>query len=144
MENLAYLQMVLALESVEAIRESPLQITIRESPLHLGFNVKNCVSSDRYRLTIALSLSLFSLMQQGPVASQVIPPQGLGRGDSGPLVICVQQMLRATGYFHGPVSGFYGPMTEQAVLTWELESAGVGDGAITATTLMQMDCVQGQ
>ncbi|MGL5194982.1 MAG: peptidoglycan-binding domain-containing protein, partial [Chroococcales cyanobacterium] len=30
------------------------------------------------------------------------------------------------------------------VLTWELESAGVGDGAITATTLMQMDCVQGQ
>ena len=81
---------------------------------------------------------------QGPVASQVIPPQGLGRGDSGPLVTCVQQMLRATGYFHGPVSGFYGPMTEQAVLTWELESAGVGDGAITATTLMQMDCVQGQ
>jgi peptidoglycan hydrolase-like protein with peptidoglycan-binding domain len=134
MENLAYLQAVLALESVE---------TKSESPLHLGFNVKNCVSSDRYRVTIALSLSLFSLMQEA-VASQMIPPQGLGRGDSGPLVTCVQQMLKATGYFHGPVSGFYGPMTEQAVLTWELESAGVGDGAINASTIAQIGCYQGQ
>ncbi len=134
MENLAYLQAVLALESVEVIRLGPL---------HFGFNVKDCVSYDRYRLTIALSLSLFSLMQ-GPVASHVIPPQGLGRGDSGPLVTCVQQMLKATGYFHGPVSGFYGPMTEQAVLQWELESAGVGDGAITALTIAQIDCYQGQ
>ncbi|AFY82910.1 peptidoglycan-binding domain-containing protein [Oscillatoria acuminata] len=134
MENLAYLQTVLALESVEAIRESPL---------HFGFNVKNCVSSDHSRLTIALSLSLFSLMQ-GPVASHVIPSNGLGRGDSGPLVTCVQQMLKATGYFHGPVSGFYGPMTEQAVLTWELESAGVGDGAINALTIAQIGCYQGQ
>lgn len=134
MENLAYLQVVLALESVEAICESPL---------HFGLNVKDCVSFDRYRLTIALSLSLFSLMQEA-VASHVIPPQGLGRGDSGPLVTCVQQMLKATGYFHGPVSGFYGPMTEQAVLTWELESAGVGDGAITASTIAQIGCYQGQ
>jgi peptidoglycan hydrolase-like protein with peptidoglycan-binding domain len=53
-------------------------------------------------------------------------------------------MLKATGYFHGPVSGFYGPMTEQAVLTWELESAGVGDGAITASTIAQIGCYQGQ
>lgn len=134
MENLAYLQTVLALESVEAIRSSPL---------HLGLNVKDCISSDRYRLAIALNLSLFSLMQTA-VASQFIPATGVGRGDSGPLVTCVQQMLKATGYFHGPVSGFYGPMTEQAVLKWELESAGVGDGAITATTLVQMNCVPAQ
>ncbi|MCT7968239.1 peptidoglycan-binding protein [Laspinema sp. D1] len=134
MENLAYLQAVLALESVEAIRESPL---------HFGLNVKDCVSFDRYRLTIALSLSLFSLMQEA-VASHVIPSNGLGRGDSGPLVTCVQQMLKATGYFHGPVSGFYGPMTEQAVLKWELESAGVGDGAINALTIAQIGCYQGQ
>ncbi|MCT7982434.1 peptidoglycan-binding protein [Laspinema sp. A4] len=141
MENLAYLQAVLALESV-------LEGLELHEPglLNSGERVKGQRLSGpgyRYQLTIALSLSLFSLIQ-GPVASYVIPPQGLGRGDSGPLVTCVQQMLKATGYFHGPVSGFYGPMTEQAVLKWELESAGVGDGAINASTIAQMGCYQGQ
>ncbi|MBO0348838.1 peptidoglycan-binding protein [Phormidium pseudopriestleyi FRX01] len=141
MENLAYLQAVLALESVlEGLDSHPLGLW------KSGERVKGQSLSSpgyRYRLTIALSLSLFSLMQVA-VASEFIPAKGLGRGDSGPLVTCVQQMLKATGYFHGPVSGFYGPMTEQAVLKWELESAGVGDGAINALTIAQMDCFQGQ
>ncbi len=141
MENLAYLQAVLALESVWGGLESH-QPQLGNS----GERVKGQSLSGpgyRYRLTIALSLSLLSLVQ-GAVALAFIPATGLGRGDSGPLVTCVQQMLKATGYFHGPVSGFYGPMTEQAVLKWELESAGVGDGAINASTIAQIDCYQGQ
>lgn len=141
MENLAFLQAVLALESVrEGLDSYPLGLRNSEERVK-GQSLSG--PGARYRLAIALSLSLFSLMQEA-VASPFIPAKGVGRGDSGPLVICVQQMLKATGYFHGPVSGFYGPMTEQAVLKWELESAGVGDGAITATTLVQMDCDPGQ
>ncbi|MCT7978099.1 peptidoglycan-binding domain-containing protein [Laspinema olomoucense] len=141
MENLAYLQTVLALESLLEGLDSPEAGLMNSGERVNGQSLSG--SGYRYRLAIALSLSLVSLME-GALASPGIPRNGLGRGDSGPFVTCVQQMLKATGYFHGPVSGFYGPMTEQAVLKWELESAGVGDGAINASTIAQIGCYQGQ
>lgn len=62
------------------------------------------------------------------------------RGDRGTPVSCVQRVLSCAGYYHGPIDGVYGDETEAAVINYELDRAGKGDGRLKATTVAKMGC----
>ncbi|MEB3356026.1 MAG: peptidoglycan-binding domain-containing protein [Synechococcales bacterium] len=58
-------------------------------------------------------------------ASTVIPPvpsvlgEVLYRGDRGPAVTQLQSDLNRLGYYQGPITGYYGPLTENAVTDFQ-------------------------
>ncbi|KAB8334527.1 peptidoglycan-binding protein [Scytonema tolypothrichoides VB-61278] len=59
---------------------------------------------------------------------------GLQPGSSGQAVIRLQQDLQRLGYFNGPITGNFGPETQQAVIRFQ-ESRGIrADGIVGART----------
>lgn len=58
------------------------------------------------------------------------PPSGnvLRRGDSGPEVVRLQQLLQRFSYFSGAATGYFGPATEQAVLDLQYATNLTEDG----------------
>jgi peptidoglycan hydrolase-like protein with peptidoglycan-binding domain len=74
----------------------------------------------------------------GQVRSQLLIPNRteprLARGDRGDQVTFVQQILNARGYFNGPVTGFYGELTEAAVRSFQAANRLPTSGEIDATT----------
>lgn len=126
MENIAYLQAAIALDSRSPHFPSP---AVKFSNLFRGLKMSG-VACTRW-IAIAASLSILA------ITSEAI---ALGIGDSGEAVRCLQQTLAKTGYFHGPITGYYGSMTKNAVLHWEKDSAGIGDGAVQPTTVAQLQC----
>lgn len=53
----------------------------------------------------------------------------LARGDSGEAVIDLQNNLQASGYYDGPVTGFFGSLTEAAVIKFQ-EAKGLSVNGI--------------
>lgn len=66
-----------------------------------------------------------SLQNSGNNAAQV----QLARGDSGEAVIDLQNNLQASGYYDGPVTGFFGSLTEAAVIKFQ-EAKGLSVNGI--------------
>jgi len=68
----------------------------------------------------------------GTGAPAVRPPESseplLRRGDYGNDVVGLQVYLRREGYFSGETTGYFGPATEQAVLTVQRNNGLVEDG----------------
>ncbi|HIK26834.1 MAG: peptidoglycan-binding protein [Oscillatoriaceae bacterium SKW80] len=56
-----------------------------------------------------------SLQNSGNNTTQV----QLARGDSGEAIIDLQNNLKAAGYYDGPVTGFFGSLTEAAVMAFQ-------------------------
>ncbi|MGF1537827.1 MAG: peptidoglycan-binding protein, partial [Elainellaceae cyanobacterium] len=56
------------------------------------------------------------------------------RGSSGDLVSELQRRLTTLGYYDGPVSGFFGELTEAAVIQFQEDQGLVGDGIVGAST----------
>ncbi len=58
------------------------------------------------------------------------PPSGnvLRRGDSGPQVVELQNLLQRFGYFSGPATGYFGSVTEDAVLALQYAVGITEDG----------------
>lgn len=76
----------------------------------------------------AVGLNLFqtNLLPPGQVlgvstdaALGVLLTQNLRFGSRGPQVAALQMRLRALGYFNGPITGFYGPLTRNAVRAFQ-------------------------
>lgn len=69
--------------------------------------------------------------QIGPGAPAVRPPASSGVlrvGDSGDEVLALQNALRLFGYFSGPATGYFGPVTEDAVRNFQFATGLVEDG----------------
>jgi peptidoglycan DL-endopeptidase CwlO len=57
------------------------------------------------------------------------------RGDRGPQVVELQQLLKSAGYYHANVGGNFGPQTEAAVRQFQREHGLEDDGRATAATM---------
>lgn len=66
----------------------------------------------------------------------------LSPGASGPAVADLQQQLRDAGYLDGPVTGFYGNFTEQAVRQFQQEKGLPVTGTVTVETLKELEAAQ--
>ncbi len=55
-------------------------------------------------------------------------PRRLAKGDSGGDVMLVQNHLRSAGYYHGECRGKFGPLTEQAIKSFEADHGLPVDG----------------
>lgn len=71
--------------------------------------------------------SAFLLSQQAPAIT-------LERGDSGDAVSVLQQRLTELGYYSGPISGFFGELTESAVIQFQQNRGLAADGIVGPTT----------
>ncbi|MBW4645479.1 MAG: peptidoglycan-binding protein [Goleter apudmare HA4340-LM2] len=64
------------------------------------------------------------------------PSGNLQLGSRGPAVSRLQERLKQLGYFEGPITGYYGPKTQQAVIRSQ-QSSRVRNSAIAPTTIRQ-------
>ena len=75
-----------------------------------------------------------------PSQSRVAPSRrnvnqfGLRRGSSGSAVTEVQQQLRDLGYFNADPTGYFGPVTEQAVIRFQRNYGVRADGIVGSQT----------
>lgn len=61
--------------------------------------------------------------------------QALKKGEKNPQVASLQQKLQAAGYFKQAVTGYYGPITEAAVMKFQKAHGLRADGVVGAETL---------
>ncbi|WP_240377157.1 cell wall hydrolase [Bacillus piscicola] len=66
----------------------------------------------------------------------------LQREDRGSTVVPLQQKLINMGYLHTDATGYYGPMTEQAVKEFQRDFSLAADGISGANTLHQLENVR--
>jgi peptidoglycan hydrolase-like protein with peptidoglycan-binding domain len=66
------------------------------------------------------------------------PPAVLERGDRGDKVRELQFRLRKAGSYSGPVTGFYGPLTERAVARFQRRHGLNDSGEVDAATLRKL------
>ncbi|OKH13380.1 peptidoglycan-binding protein [Fischerella major NIES-592] len=71
---------------------------------------ESSISAKMRLLSVALTLAFLN------TAGQAL---ALERGNSGPQVTSVQRCLQRLGYYNGPINGNFGPLTENAVKTFQ-------------------------
>ncbi|MEQ9667516.1 peptidoglycan-binding protein [Coleofasciculus sp. G2-EDA-02] len=76
---------------------------------------------------IFLTMALFIVSLASPVLA-------LRKGTSGAEVTNLQKTLQAEGYFTGPITGYYGPLTEAAVIQFQKANGLNPDGIVGANT----------
>ncbi len=72
-----------------------------------------------------------------PSASRGLLAQGITvieRGSTGELVSELQRRLSQLGYYDGPVTGFFGELTETAVIRFQQDQGLAGDGIVGDST----------
>lgn len=72
---------------------------------------------------------------QSQTATSSTAAVSLQRGDQGPAVVELQTQLKEIGYFDGPITGFYGRLTEASVVRFQQEKQLTADGKVGARTL---------
>ncbi|KOR37784.1 MULTISPECIES: peptidoglycan-binding domain-containing protein [Planktothricoides] len=93
-------------------------------------------------------LTTQQVLQQrlGQVRAQTLIPRQtetrLARGDRGEQVTFVQQTLLNRGYFSGPVTGFYGELTEVAVRNFQAANGLSVSGQVDAATYQRLQQLQ--
>lgn len=82
----------------------------------------------------------------GQVRAQTLMPRPtetrLARDDRGDQVTFVQQTLLNLGYFNGPVTGFYGELTEAAVRRFQAANGLSVSGEVDAATYQRLQQLQ--
>lgn len=68
------------------------------------------------------------------IAQPVRAANSLYVGDSGPAVSQLQQSLQAIGYYSGPVTGYFGPQTQAAVIEFQRQNGLLVDGVVGPRT----------
>lgn len=93
------------------------------------------LGTDRLR-TLTTMVGVFALgsaaFQPSPAVAQTA---SLSRNDSGPEVSRVQDRLAALGYFDASATGFFGSITEEAVLRFQQDQGLQADGVVGSQTL---------
>lgn len=83
------------------------------------------------------------LNMAGAVPATPPPPvaSGLQEGDSGPAVTRAQQVLKALGFYHGPINGQYTIYITQAVTAFQQKYGLPANGIIDAATSARLNTV---
>ncbi len=74
-----------------------------------------------------------------PVAVNADLTQNLAVGSTGPQVTLLQTILAGFGLFNGPTSGYFGPLTEQAVKDYQTSQGISPVGAVGPITLAALN-----
>ncbi len=82
-------------------------------------------------LSLTVVLGILSMARQ---ASALVKP-----GDRSTEVTALQQRLQKLGYFKGNVTGYFGPLTKQAVMQYQQAKGLTPDGAVGASTQASLD-----
>ncbi|MBD2127125.1 peptidoglycan-binding protein [Microcoleus sp. ZQ-A2] len=126
METLAYLHVAAANEeptdtddTLAAIWKNPKLLTGLNSS---QFSTRAAVPL----LSLTVVLGILGLARQ---AFAMVKP-----GDRNSEVMALQQRLQRLGYFNGPTTGYYGPLTKQAVLRYQRARGLAADGVVGTST----------
>lgn len=124
MDTLAYLEVAVARETQETAEPIPASGGLN---LFQRLNRKKPAIGAAIRwVSAALSVGLLSVT--GPALA------ALQRGDSGSQVTAVQERLAAAGYYDGPITGYYGSLTETAVIRFQQARGLPADGVVGRET----------
>lgn len=126
METLAYIHLSAAHEESADLKLVDLNLQLFKA---LNWNTLSTKASARF---LALS---FALLIVGMSSSAF----ALQRGDSGSQVADLQRNLSIVGYYNGPVTGFYGSLTRDAVIQFQRASGLVPDGIAGSRTLASLE-----
>ena len=82
-----------------------------------------------------------SLRKAGPAGSQRRRdnPLTLEEGYQGPAVETLQNQLTTLGYYDGPITGYFGPLTETALIAFQSAKDLVTDGVVGNATQAAID-----
>ncbi|NET53029.1 MAG: peptidoglycan-binding protein [Merismopedia sp. SIO2A8] len=86
-----------------------------------------------------------ALRRAGGAAPRRDNPLTLEVGDQGPAVETLQNQLTTLGYYDGPITGYFGPLTESALKDFQAAQGLVVDGVVGSATQSALDnALQGQ
>ena len=131
MDTLAYLHLT---EAYDAPANSELETTLDYSLFFQALNWTKCSSA----ASISLILCVITLFTLSLVAS-ASPSQALEKGDKNAEVTALQKQLQAAGYFDGPVTGYYGSLTQQAVSKFQKTKGLTVNGIADEATLQALN-----
>lgn len=126
METLAYLHLSTAYEEPADLKPVSFDLI-----LFKGFNWNKLPAKASVRF-LALT---FALLIVGMSSSAF----ALQRGDSGSQVATLQRNLSTAGYYKGPLTGFYGSLTQDAVSSFQRANGIKPDGIAGSTTLAALE-----
>lgn len=127
MENLAYISLIAAYENLE--NHKPVTFPqVRHFVGDLQEATRKSVSAQT--LLRLLSLGLFVAILGWFNSALAL----MRLGDRNSEVSELQQDLRSLGYFSGPVTGYYGQLTQEAVISLQLDYQLSADGVVGPNT----------
>ncbi|MDJ1183006.1 peptidoglycan-binding domain-containing protein [Roseofilum casamattae] len=133
MESLAYLHLALAYDDPIAYE---FVLGQRIQQLWQKFPWKLCSSKLALRfLSLATTLAILTLTQAAFALLQI--------GSSGPEVSRIQQQLQQLGYYQGGITGYFGELTEAAVLRFQRDRGIQQDGQVGTQTQSRLDIETG-
>lgn len=128
MENLAYLHLVAAWESSNAIDPNPMAKS-RNSVVSRLAN-KSRIKSGAVLLSIALILGIFHVSCSSLAALKL--------GDTGEKVAEIQNQLIRQGFYKGEISGYFDKKTQKAVKQFQSEQNITVDGIVGPVTFKHL------
>ncbi|MBW4548870.1 MAG: peptidoglycan-binding protein [Symplocastrum torsivum CPER-KK1] len=126
METLAYTHLT-------AIYEEPTDLKT------LDFELKLFKNLNRSKLPAKASMRFLSLTLALIVMGISSSAFALERGNSGSQVSTLQRNLTIAGYYNGPVTGFYGSLTQDAVTRFQRANGLTPDGIAGSRTLASLE-----
>ncbi|MBD1807176.1 peptidoglycan-binding protein [Microcoleus sp. FACHB-SPT15] len=126
METLAYTHLT-------ATYEEPTDLKTRNFELKLFKNL------NRSKLPAKASMRFLSLTLALIVMGISSSAFALERGNSGSQVSTLQRNLTIAGYYKGPVTGFYGSLTQDAVTRFQRANGLTPDGIAGSRTLASLE-----
>jgi peptidoglycan hydrolase-like protein with peptidoglycan-binding domain len=126
MESLAYLHLALANEA--PADSDYTRATSGENPKLLNWltQQKLPTSATIHLLSLTVALGMIGMAGQASAAVQ--------QGDSGAEVTALQQRLKELGYFQGNATGYFGPVTKEAVRQFQQAKGLNPDGVVGTNT----------
>ena len=127
METLAYLHLALANEAPPD-NDYAASISIWKTPKFFAqFNQQKLSTRAAFHLlSLTVALSILGMATQASALIQ--------EGDRGSEVNALQQRLQQLGYFKANVTGFFGPMTKEAVIRFQQAKGLTPDGVVGTNT----------
>jgi peptidoglycan hydrolase-like protein with peptidoglycan-binding domain len=105
----------------------------------LDFELKLFRHLNRTKLPAKASMRFLSLTLALIILGISSSAFALERGNSGYQVSTLQRNLTIAGYYNGPVTGFYGSLTQNAVIRFQRANGLTSDGIAGSRTLAALE-----
>ncbi|WP_088890812.1 peptidoglycan-binding domain-containing protein [Leptolyngbya ohadii] len=130
METFGYLQVAEEFESSDS-----RELVCVQNGLNLP-SVPELKVSGQMMAVVAGTAGAAAVLGLSAGEAQAFP---VGLGDSGPDVTYVQNLLSNAGYFSGTATGYFGGVTQSAVINFQADNGLVADGVVGSATLSELE-----